>query len=124
LRVRIPDTVAEQPIQIGKVRIAVGEEAQAFAILFARPLAGPHSPARIVVVKVRATECLPAAVQTTFNVAATVVVMDINGADAAPHARSSQFLSVKICWCCAVIKKSPELLYARGLVSDASTRFF
>jgi hypothetical protein len=75
LRVRIPDTFAEQPIQIWKVRIAVDEEVKAFAIFFARPLAGPQSPARIIGMEVRTTECLPAAVRTTFNVAAAVVAL-------------------------------------------------
>jgi hypothetical protein len=42
LRVSVPNAVGEQPIQIGKVRFAVDEEAQAFAIVLARPLAVPR----------------------------------------------------------------------------------
>jgi hypothetical protein len=56
LRVSIPNTVGEQPIQIGKIGIAVDEEVQAFAIFFARPLASPHLPSRIIAVEVRTPE--------------------------------------------------------------------
>ena len=70
LCVGIPNTVGEQPIQIGKVRIAVDEEAQAFAIVFARPFPVPYFPSRIIRVEVRAPECLPAAMRKGFNVAA------------------------------------------------------
>jgi hypothetical protein len=45
--VGIPDAIGEQPIQIGKVCIAVDEEVQAFAIVLARPLAIPRLPPRI-----------------------------------------------------------------------------
>jgi len=60
-RVGIPNAVGEQPIQIGKVCIAVDEEAQAFAIFLARPLAVPRLPPRIVRVEVQARQRLPAA---------------------------------------------------------------
>ena len=53
LRVRVPNAIGEQAIEIGKVRIAVNVEAQAFAIVLARPLAGPNFPARIIGVEVR-----------------------------------------------------------------------
>ena len=69
LRVGIPNTVAEQPIQIGKVWITVDEEVQAFAIVLARPLAIPRLPSRIVGVEVQAPERLPTAVVTAFDVA-------------------------------------------------------
>jgi hypothetical protein len=58
------------PARIGKVRITVDEEAQAFAIIFARPLAIPRLPSRIVRVEVRTAERLPAAMRTAFGVAA------------------------------------------------------
>jgi hypothetical protein len=69
-RVGIPDAIREQPIQVGKVGIAVDEEVQAFAILLARPFASPHFPPRIVRVEVQAPERLPTAMVTTFDVAA------------------------------------------------------
>jgi hypothetical protein len=67
LRVGIPNAVGEQPIQIGKVWCAVDEEAQAFAIFLARPLASPRLPSRIIGVEVwaperRSTKALPVAV--------------------------------------------------------------
>ena len=46
LCVGVPNTIGEQPIQIGKVRIAVDEEVQAFAIVLARPLAVPQRALR------------------------------------------------------------------------------
>jgi hypothetical protein len=55
-RVRIPDASGEQPIQIGKVRVTVDEEVQAFAIVVARPRASPRLPPRIVRVEVQAPE--------------------------------------------------------------------
>jgi hypothetical protein len=55
--------------RIGKVRITVDEEAQAFAIIFARPLAIPRLPSRIVRVEVRTAERLPAAMRATLDVA-------------------------------------------------------
>jgi len=70
LRVGIPNTVAEQPIQIGKVWITVDEEVQAFAIVLTGPLAIPRLPPRIIRVEVRAPQRLPAAMRATFNVAA------------------------------------------------------
>ena len=69
-RVGIPKAVGEQAIQIGKVCIAVDEEAQAFAIFLARPLAVPRLPPRIVGVEVQAAERLPAAMVAAFDVAA------------------------------------------------------
>ena len=45
----------------GKVCIVVDEEAQAFAIFLARPLAVPRLPPRIVRVEVQARQRLPAA---------------------------------------------------------------
>jgi hypothetical protein len=68
-RVGIPDAIREQPIQIGKVRVTVDEEVQAFAIVLARPLAVPRLPPRIVGVEVQAPERLPTAVVTAFDVA-------------------------------------------------------
>jgi hypothetical protein len=73
LRIGIPDAVGEQPIQIGKVGIVVDEEAQAFAILLARPLAGRYLPSRIIAVEVRTAERRPPAVRTTFNIAAVAM---------------------------------------------------
>ena len=73
LRVGVPNAVGEQSIQIGKVRITVDVEAQAFAIILARPLAGPHFPSRIIRVEVRTAERRPAAVRTAFDVAAAVM---------------------------------------------------
>jgi hypothetical protein len=55
-RVGIPNTVGEQQIQIGKVWIAVDEEMQALAIFFARPLAVPHLPSRIIGMEVGTAE--------------------------------------------------------------------
>jgi len=71
----IPDAIAEQPIQVGKVRVAVDEEAQAFAIVLARPLAVPRLPPRIVLVEVQAAECLPAAMVTAFDIAARAMAL-------------------------------------------------
>jgi hypothetical protein len=71
--VGVPDTVAEQSIQIGKVGIVVDEEAQAFAIFLARPPTCPHLPSRIIRVEVRTAERRPAAMRTTFNVAAVAM---------------------------------------------------
>jgi hypothetical protein len=75
LRVGIPNAVGEQPIQIGKIWIAVVEEIQAFAIFFARPLASPRLPSRIIGMEVRTAECLPAAMRAVFNVAAVAVTL-------------------------------------------------
>jgi hypothetical protein len=75
LRLGIPNAIGEQPIQIGKVRIAVDEEIQAFAIVFARPLASPHLPSRIIGMEVRTAECRPAAMRAAFNVAAVAVTL-------------------------------------------------
>jgi hypothetical protein len=72
-RLCVPNTVGEQPIQIGKVWITVDEEVQAFAIVFARPLAIPHLPPRIIRVEVRTAQRLPAAMRTAFNVAAVAM---------------------------------------------------
>jgi hypothetical protein len=69
-RVGIPDAIGEQPIQIGKLGIAVDEEVQAFAIVLAGPLAVPRLPPRIVGVEVQAAQRLPAAMVTAFDVAA------------------------------------------------------
>jgi hypothetical protein len=52
LCVGIPNAIGEQPIQIGKVWITVDVEAQAFAIVLARPLAIPRLPPRIIRVEV------------------------------------------------------------------------
>jgi hypothetical protein len=73
LAVGIPNAVREQPIQIGKVWITVAAEAQAFAIVLARPLAIPYFPPRIIAVEVRAAERLPATMRTAFNVAASAM---------------------------------------------------
>ena len=62
--------IAEQPIQIGQVGVAVDEEVQAFAVVLTRPLARPRLPPRIVGVEVQAAERLPAAMVTAFDVAA------------------------------------------------------
>jgi hypothetical protein len=75
LRVGIPNTIREQPIQIGKIWIAIDEETQAFAIIFARPLASPHLPSRIIGVEVRTAECRPTAVWTAFDVAACAMAL-------------------------------------------------
>jgi hypothetical protein len=56
LRVGVPSAIGEQAIQIGKVGIALDEEAQAFAIVFARPLASPRLPSRIIGMEVRTAE--------------------------------------------------------------------
>jgi hypothetical protein len=69
-RLCVPNTVGEQPIQIGKVWITVAVEAQAFAIFLPRPFAIPHLPPRIIRVEVQAAQCLPAAMRTAFNVTA------------------------------------------------------
>ena len=61
LCVGIPNAVGEQAIQVGKVGIAVDEEVQAFAIVFARPFAVPRLPSLVVRVEVRAAQRLPAA---------------------------------------------------------------
>jgi hypothetical protein len=45
---RRPKHSRDQPIQSGKVSIAVDEKAQAFAIVLARPLAIPRLPPRLV----------------------------------------------------------------------------
>jgi hypothetical protein len=71
----IPNAIGEQPIQIGKVWITVDAEAQAFAIVLARPLAGPHFPSRIIGVEVRTAERRPAAVRTVLDVAAAVMAL-------------------------------------------------
>ena len=71
--VGIPNAIGEQPIQIGKVWIAVDEDVQPFAIVLARPLAIPRLPPRIVRVKVRTAERCPTAMRTTFNVAAVAM---------------------------------------------------
>src|SRR5436189_5654179 len=71
--VGIPDAIGEQPIQIGKVCIAVDEEVQAFAIVLARPLTIPRLPPRIVGVEVQAPECLPTAMVTMFDVATRTI---------------------------------------------------
>ena len=73
LCVGIPNAIGEQPIQIGKVWITVDVEAQAFAIVLARPLAIPRLPPRIIRVEVRAPERLPTAMRTAFNVAASAM---------------------------------------------------
>jgi hypothetical protein len=75
LCVGIPNTVGEQTIQIGKVGIAVDEEVQAFAIVLARPLAVPDFASRLVRVEVRAAQCLPTAMWTAFNVAASAMAL-------------------------------------------------
>jgi len=59
LRVGVPNAVGEQAIQIGKVWITVSVEAQASAIVLARPLAIPRLPPRIIRVEVQAAQCLP-----------------------------------------------------------------
>jgi hypothetical protein len=69
----VPNAVGEQPIQIRKVRIAVDEEVQPFAILLARPLAIPDFASRIIRVEVQAAQCLPTATRTAFNVAASAM---------------------------------------------------
>jgi hypothetical protein len=56
LRVGIPNAIGEQLIQIGKVWIAVDEEIQPLAIVFARPPASPRLPSRIIAVEVRTAE--------------------------------------------------------------------
>jgi hypothetical protein len=63
------------PNAVGKVWITVDEEVQPFAILFTRPLASPHFSPRIIAVEVRTAERRPAAVRTTFNVAAAVMAL-------------------------------------------------
>jgi hypothetical protein len=73
LCVRVPNAIGEQPIQIGKIGIAVDVEAQALAIVLARPFAIPRLPSRIVRVEVQAAECRPAAMPTAFNVAAVAM---------------------------------------------------
>jgi hypothetical protein len=73
LAVCIPNTVCEQAIQIWKVWIAIDVEAQALAIIFSRPLTGPHPPARVIGVEVRTAECRPSAVRTAFDIAATIM---------------------------------------------------
>jgi hypothetical protein len=75
LCVGIPNAVGEESIEIGKVCITVDEEVQPFAIFFTRPLASPHFPSRIIAVEVRTAERRPAAVRTTFNVAAAVMAL-------------------------------------------------
>ena len=75
LRVSIPNAIGEQAIEIGKVWIAVDEEAQAFAIVLARPLASPHFASRIIDVEVRTAERRPTAVRTAFDVAAAVMAL-------------------------------------------------
>jgi hypothetical protein len=72
--VGIPDAIGEQPIQIGKVCIAVDEEVQAFAIVLARPLAVPRLPPRIVGGEVQAPKRLTAAMVTAFDVASRAMV--------------------------------------------------
>jgi hypothetical protein len=42
--------------QVGKVFVAVDEEVQPFAIVFARPLASQHLPSRIIGMEVRTAE--------------------------------------------------------------------
>jgi hypothetical protein len=73
LRVRVPNAVGEQAIQIGKIWIAVDEEVQALAIVFAGPLASPHLPSRIIRIEVRTPERRPAAMRTAFNVASVTM---------------------------------------------------
>ena len=75
LCVGIPNAIGEQPIQIGKVWITVDVEAQAFAIVLARPLAIPRLPPRIIRVEVRAAQGLPAAMRAAFNVAAAIMAL-------------------------------------------------
>jgi hypothetical protein len=75
LCVGVPNAVGEQTIEIRKVCITVDEEVQPFAIFFTRPLASPHFPSRIIAVEVRTAERRPAAVRTTFKVAAAVMAL-------------------------------------------------
>jgi hypothetical protein len=75
LRVSVPNAVGEQAIQIGKIWVTVVVEAQAFAIFLARPFAIPHLPPRIIRVEVRTAQCLPAAMRTAFNVAASAMAL-------------------------------------------------
>ena len=72
-RTGIPYAISEQPSQVGKVGIVIDEEAQAFAILFPRPLTSPRLPSRIIAVEVRTAECRPTAVRTAFHVASVAV---------------------------------------------------
>ena len=74
-RVGIPDAIREQSVQIGKVGITVDEEVQAFAIVLARPLAVPRLTPRIVGVEMQAPERLPAAMVTSFDVAARAMAL-------------------------------------------------
>jgi hypothetical protein len=75
LRIGIPNAIGKQPIQIGKVRITLDVEAQAFAIVLARPFAIPYFPSRIVRVEVRTAERLPTAMRTGFNIAASTMAL-------------------------------------------------
>jgi hypothetical protein len=72
--VAIPDAIGEQAIQVGKVRVTVDEEVQAFAIVLARPLAVPRLPPRIVGGEVQAPKRLTAAMVTAFDVASRAMV--------------------------------------------------
>ena len=73
LRIGVPNAVGEQAIQIGKIWVTAVVEAQAFAIFLARPPTCPHLPSRIIRVEVRTAERRPAAMRTTFNVAAVAM---------------------------------------------------
>jgi hypothetical protein len=59
----------------GKSGVTVDEEAQAFAIVLARPLAVPRLTPRIVGVEMQAPERLPAAMVTSFDVAARAMAL-------------------------------------------------
>jgi hypothetical protein len=72
-RVGVPNAVGEQAIQIGEIWVTAVVEGQAFAIFFARPPTRPHLPSRIIRVEVRTAKCRPAAMRTTFNVAAVAM---------------------------------------------------
>ena len=72
LRIGIPNAIGKQPIQIGKVWITLDVEAQAFAIVLARPFAIPYFPSRIIRVEVQR---LPTAMRTGFNIAASSMAL-------------------------------------------------
>jgi hypothetical protein len=70
--VGIPNAVGEQPIQIGKVGIAVDEEIQPFAILLARPLAIPQSPWKCAQPSADQSSVLTKPDSTTVNAPRTI----------------------------------------------------
>jgi hypothetical protein len=73
--VRCPRPKIQQPIQIGKVGVAVDEKVQAFAVVLARPPTAPRLPPRFVRVEVQAPERLPTAMVTAFDVAARAMAL-------------------------------------------------